>query len=135
MTAGVTVAGALAGGSLGIGAAALAVAVRAGAAARSERLAARLVRERERGTIEAARRLAIAASASVEAVYAEIERSARRAAAAVDGVLVFERRDDALRCVHAGGSRFAYFDGSEIALDDAGALPVRSLRDGHRISL
>ncbi|MBV9441019.1 MAG: GGDEF domain-containing protein [Candidatus Eremiobacteraeota bacterium] len=37
--------------------------------------------------------------------------------------------------MHAGGSRFAYFDGSEIALDDAGALPVRSLRDGHRISL
>jgi len=123
------VAGSLACGGGGV------VASRARAAARADRLALRFARAREAAFIEAARRLASAARASVDAVRDELARAARVAAPAVDGVLVYEQHDTALRCVAAFGDRFAYFAGSSVALDDPSALPARAIAAGHRVTL
>jgi diguanylate cyclase (GGDEF)-like protein len=121
--------------SLACGGAGAVVASRTRAAARADRLALRLARAREAAFIDAARRLAGAARESVDAVRVEIARAARVAAPAVDGVLVYEQHDGALRCIVAFGERFAYFAGSSVALDDASALPARAIAAGHRITL
>jgi diguanylate cyclase (GGDEF)-like protein len=122
-------------GSLACGASGAVVASRTRAAARADRLALRLARAREAAFVDAARRLADAARESVDAVRAEIARAARVAAPAVDGLLVYEQHDAALRCTAAFGDRFAYFAGSSVALDDSSALPARAIAAGHRITL
>jgi diguanylate cyclase (GGDEF)-like protein len=121
--------------SLACGGGSAVVASRVRAAARADRLALRLARAREAEFVDAARRLASAARESVDAVREELARAARVAATAVDGVLVYEQHDAALRCVVAFGDRFAYFAGSSMALDDARALPVRAIGAGHRVTL
>jgi diguanylate cyclase (GGDEF)-like protein len=122
-------------GSLAAGAAGAIAALRTRATARADRLALRLARAREGALVESARRLADAARASVVAVREEIARSARVVAPSVDGVLLYEEHDGALRCVYAAGERLDYFAGSRIALDDEGALPVMALCAGHRVTL
>ena len=121
--------------SLACGAGGVVAASHTRAAARADRLALRLARAREAAFVEAARRLAGAARDSVDAVRNEIARAARVAAPAVDGVLVYEQHDAALRCVVAFGDRFAYFAGSAVALDDPTALPARAIAAGHRVTL
>jgi len=121
--------------SLACGGVGAAVASRVRAAARADRLALRFARAREAAFVDAARRLASAARESADAVRDELARAARVAAPAVDGVLVYEQRDDELRCVVAFGDRFAYFAGSSVALDDTSALPARALAAGHRVTL
>ena len=111
------------------------VASRSRAAARADRLALRLARAREAAFVDAARRLASAARESADAVRTEIARSARVAAPAVDGVLVYEQHDASLCCIAAFGDRFAYFAGSSVALDDTSALPARAIAAGHRVTL
>jgi diguanylate cyclase (GGDEF)-like protein len=125
---------ALAAGSGGAGVLGTLVALRTHAAARADRLALRLAREREAGLVEASRRLADAARGSVADVRAEIARAARRLVPAVDAVLLFEEQDGALLCVAASGSRTAYFVGTQIARD-AAMLPARALVAGHRVTL
>jgi diguanylate cyclase (GGDEF)-like protein len=122
-------------GSLACGGGSAVVAARTRAAARADRLALRLARARESAFVDAARRLASAARESVGAVRDELARAARVAAPAVDGVLVYEQCDAALRCVVAFGDRFGYFAGSSVALDDASALPARAIAAGHRVTL
>ncbi|HEV2642050.1 MAG TPA: GGDEF domain-containing protein [Candidatus Elarobacter sp.] len=122
-------------GSLSTASGAAVVASRARAAARADRLALRLARAREAAFVDAARRLAGAARDSVDAVRDEIARAARVAAPAIDGVLMYEQHDAALRCIAAFGDRFAYFAGSPVALDDASALPARAIAAGHRVTL
>ena len=122
-------------GSLSIASAAAVTASRSRAAARADRLALRLARASEAAFVDAARRLASAARGSVDAVRDEIARAARVAAPAVDGILVYEQHDAALRCIVAFGDRFTYFAGSSLALEDASALPARAVAAGHRITL
>jgi diguanylate cyclase (GGDEF)-like protein len=122
-------------GSLSLASAATVTTSRSRAAARADRLALRLARASESAFVDAARRLASAARDSVDAVRDEIARAARVAAPAVDGILVYEQHDAALRCVVAFGDRFAYFAGSSVALDDASALPARAVAAGHRMTL
>jgi diguanylate cyclase (GGDEF)-like protein len=122
-------------GSLACGASGAVVASRTRATARADRLALRLARAREAAFVDAARRLASAARESVDAVREEVARAVRVAAPAVDGVLIYEQHDAALRCVAAVGDRFAYFAGSSVALDDASAIPARAIAAGHRITL
>ena len=122
-------------GALAAGSGATIVALHQRAAARAGRLALRLARAREGTFVEAARRLADAARASVDAVRDELGHAVRRIAPGVDGVMLYEEHDGTLRCVYACGERVAYFAGSGIALDDAGALPVRARNAGHRVTL
>jgi diguanylate cyclase (GGDEF)-like protein len=84
---------------------------------------------------DAARRLAIAARVSVDAVRDEIVHSVRAAAIAVDGVLLYEEHEGALCCVTAVGDRFTYFVGSCVALDDASSLPARAFSARHRVTV
>jgi diguanylate cyclase (GGDEF)-like protein len=105
------------------------------ATARADRAALIAARAREAALADVARRLAGAARSSVDAVRDEIARGVRVVAPAIDGVLLFEEHDGALRCSAAFGSRFAYFAGSLIALDDSGALAARALAAGHRVTL
>ena len=121
--------------SLACGCGGAVVASRTRAVARADRLALRLARAREAAFVDAARRLASAARDSVDAVREELARAARIAAPVLDGVLVYEQHDAALRCIVAFGDRFAYFAGSSVALDDASALPARAIAAGHRITL
>jgi len=122
-------------GSLSVAGGAAVMVSRSRAAARADRLALRLARASEAAFVDAARRLAIAARDSADAVRDEIVRAARVAAPAIDGVLVYEQHDGALRCIVAFGERFAYFTGSSVALDDAAALPARAIAAGHRVTL
>jgi len=103
--------------------------------AREDRDALAAGRAREAALADIARRLAGAARESVDAVRDEIARGVGLVAPAADGVLLFEEHDGALRCSAAFGSRFAYFAGSLIALDDSGALAARALGAGHRVTL
>ena len=80
------------GGSLACAIGGVAAALRARAAARADALALRLVRAREAGFADTARRLAVAARESTAAVRDEIARAARVAAPAIDGVLVIPRK-------------------------------------------
>jgi len=125
-----TVAGALASACTGF-----VVVFRARAAGSPNQTAFRNAASREAVLVDAARRLACAARASVDAVRDEIVRAARAVAPDIDGVLVYEEDEGALRCVVASGSRFAYFDGTRVALDDPCSLPSRALAAGHRITL
>ena len=111
------------------------VTARTRASARADRLALRSAREREAAFVEVARRLAGAARDSVNAVRDEIARAARVVAPAVDGVLLYDEHEGSLRCSAAYGNRFAYFAGSQIALDDPAALAARALGAGHRVTL
>ncbi|BDE06442.1 hypothetical protein WPS_17180 [Vulcanimicrobium alpinum] len=126
---------AAAGAALVLGAGSVAIALRAQASARADRLALRLAREREAAFVEAARRLADAARDGVDAVRDEIARATAASAPVVDGVLVYDERDGALRCVRADGARFAHYAGSQIALDDPHAPAARALAARHRITL
>ena len=119
----------------GCAAAAAFVAARARARAHRDRVALHCAREREVAFVDVARRLAGAARDSVDAVRDEIARAARVVAPAVDGVLLYDEHEGALRCSAAFGSRFAYFAGSQIALDDPAALAARALAAGHRVTL
>jgi diguanylate cyclase (GGDEF)-like protein len=105
------------------------------ATARDDRDALAAARRREAALADVARRLASAARESVDAVRDEIARGVRLVAPAVDGVLLFDEHDSALRCSAAFGARFTYFAGSVIALDDSGALAARALWAGHRVTL
>jgi diguanylate cyclase (GGDEF)-like protein len=89
----------------------------------------------ESALLDAGLRLACAARRSTDAVREEIVRAARAIAPDVDGVLVYERDADALRCSFTSGERFAYYAGSSVALDDAAALPARALAAGHHLTL
>jgi diguanylate cyclase (GGDEF)-like protein len=119
----------------GCAAAAAFVTARTRARARADRMALRSARERAAAVVDVARRLAGAARESVDAVRDEIARAARVVAPAVDGVLLYDEHEGSLRCSAAFGSRFAYFAGSQIALDDPAALAARALAAGHRVSL
>lgn len=119
--------------SLACGSAGIVVASGARSTARADRLALRLVHAREAAFADAARRLAVAARDSVDAVRDEIARAARVVAPHVDGVLVYEQCEAGLRCVIAFGDRFAYFAGSCVALDDASAIAARAAAAGHRV--
>ena len=66
---------------------------------------------------------------------AELVRAARTIAPETDGVLIYEADEGALRCVLASGARFAYFDGTRLALDDRSSLPSRAFAAGHRVTL
>jgi diguanylate cyclase (GGDEF)-like protein len=116
-------------------AAAVVAALRARAAARADRLALRLARAGQDAFVEAARRLADAARASVDTVRDEIARAARIVAPALDAILIYEEQDGALVCVYAAGSRVEHYPGSRVSLDDANALPARARAAGHRITL
>ncbi len=116
-------------------AAAAIIAARTRARARADRAALRAAREREFAFVEIARRLAGAARESVDAVRDEIARGARIIAPAVDGVLLYDERDGALRCSAAFGVRFAYFAGTHVALDDPAATAARAVAAGHRVTL
>ncbi len=120
-------------GLLGASAGAFA-ASRARAALRAQRLALERLRTSGAVQIEAARRIAEAARASVDAVRDELARGAAALAPAVDTVLIYEERDGELRCVFACGERVAYFPGSRIA-SESDTLPVRALRTGHHVLL
>ncbi|MEA2787350.1 MAG: hypothetical protein QOF71_3454 [Candidatus Eremiobacteraeota bacterium] len=122
-------------GSLAVASVAAVFASRSRAAARADQLALRLARASEAAFADAARRLAIAARDSVNAVRDEIARAARVAAPDIDSILIYEQHDSALRCIVAFGDRFTYFAGSSVALDDAAALPARALAAGHRITM
>jgi diguanylate cyclase (GGDEF)-like protein len=119
----------------GCAAAAVVITARTRARARADRLALRSAREREVAFVEIARRLAGAARDSVDAVRDEIARGARAVAPAIDGVLLYDEHEGSLRCSAAFGNRFAYFAGSQIALDDSAALAARALAAGHRVTL
>jgi diguanylate cyclase (GGDEF)-like protein len=119
----------------GCAAAAVLITVRTRAGARADRLALRSAREREVAFVEVARRLAGAARDSVDAVRDEIARGARVVAPAIDGVLVYDEHEGSLRCSAAFGNRFAYFAGSQVALDDPAALAARAVAAGHRVTL
>ncbi|MFN2459857.1 MAG: diguanylate cyclase [Candidatus Velthaea sp.] len=121
--------------ALAFGAGASLAALRARAAARADRLALRLAREREVAFVDAARRLADAARASIDDVRVEIDRAVRGVAPAVDAVLIFEERDAQLACVAAFGERVGYFAGMRLALDDADALVTRAIARAHRVLL
>lgn len=109
--------------------------LRARGRARADRDALRSARERETAFVEIARRLAGAARESVDAVRDEIARGARVVAPAVDGILLYDEHEGALRCSAAYGTRFAYFAGTRIALDDPAALAARTVAAGHRVTL
>ena len=124
------VAGALAAASV-----ATIVAARARVAAQLARDALRRAQAREASFVDAAGRLSGAARESVDAVRDAIVRAARSADPAVDGVLIYEEHDGALRSTVASGDRFEHFAGSCVALDDRGALPARALAARHRVTL
>jgi diguanylate cyclase (GGDEF)-like protein len=111
------------------------VTARTRARARADRHALRCAREREVAFVDVARRLAGAARESVDAVRDEIARAARVIAPPVDGVLLYDEHEGSLCCSAAFGSRFAYFAGSQVALDDPAALAARALAAGHRVTL
>jgi diguanylate cyclase (GGDEF)-like protein len=134
MTPSAALAAACAGG-LVVGLTGFAVALRTCVAARADRLALRLARERETSFVESSRRLADAARSCVEDVRAEIACAVRRLVPTVDGVLLYDAREGALRCVFAEGARTAHFAGAACALDDPAALPARALAAGHRVTL
>jgi diguanylate cyclase (GGDEF)-like protein len=119
----------------GCAAAAVLVTARTRARAQADRLALSSAREREAAFVEVARRLAGAARDSVDAVRDEIARAARVVAPAIDGVLLYDEHEGSLRCSAAFGNRFAYFAGSQVALDDSAALAARALAAGHRVTL
>jgi diguanylate cyclase (GGDEF)-like protein len=111
------------------------IAWRARSAARADRLALRLAREREAAFIECARALAHAAAVSIDAVREEVDRAVRAIAPQIDTVALFEEDAAQLRCVRATGARIDYFEGMRLALDDPHALAVRALARGHRVVL
>lgn len=121
-------------GSLVVGLAGIAAAWRSSRRARADRLALRIAVAREAAFVEAARRLASAATGSIEAVREEMERAVRSVAPAVDVVLFFEERDAQLVCVAAFGQRMEFFAGTRFALDADTSLLVRALRAGHRVT-
>ncbi len=121
-------------GSLAAGAAGAMTGVRARASARVDRLALRLVRERESAMLAAARSFAAAAAGTPAGVRAAVDRAIRTLAPAIDAVTMFEERDGALVCVAASGPRVAYFAGTRIALDDTRSLIARALICGHRLT-
>jgi diguanylate cyclase (GGDEF)-like protein len=49
--------------------------------------------------------------------------------------LLYDEHEGSLCCSVAFGSRFAYFAGSQVALDDSTALAARALSAGHRVTL
>jgi diguanylate cyclase (GGDEF)-like protein len=114
---------------------AVAVALRACACARADRLALRLARAHQDAFVEAARRLADAARASVGTVRDEIARAVRVVAPEADAILLYEEQDGALACVYAVGGRVEHYRGSCVPLDDPTALPARAHAAGHRITL
>jgi diguanylate cyclase (GGDEF)-like protein len=85
--------------------------------------------------LDAARRFALAARGSVQAVREEIARTARIVEPAVDGVLIYEQHADALTCVAAFGERFAYFAGTGVCIDDRRSPAARARAAGHRVTL
>jgi len=113
---------------------ALGYAFRANAAARADRLAVRLVREREATMLAAAHGFTVAAAGTPADVRAAIDRAIRTLAPAVDAVAIFEERDGALCCVAATGPRIAYFTNARFAVDDPRAIVARALARGHRVT-
>jgi diguanylate cyclase (GGDEF)-like protein len=111
------------------------VAARARIAAQLAREALQRAQVREASFVDAAGRLASAARESVDAVRDEIVRAARTADPGIDGVLIYEEHEGALRSTVAFGDRFEHFAGSCVALDDSGALPALALSARHRITL
>src|ERR1700736_6160479 len=85
--------------ALSFGSGSVVLALRARTAARSDRDSLRLAPPRAAAPLEAARRLANAARESADAVRSEIVRAAHALAPAIDGVLVYEEEEGALRCV------------------------------------
>lgn len=121
--------------SLAAGTSAVVVALRQRAATVAARLALRRAREHHAEFAVAAVRLTAAARDSIDAVRSEIANVIRATVPAVDGVLLYEEHDGALRCVAAFGERFTYYAGTTLALDDATAVAARALGAGHRSTL
>jgi diguanylate cyclase (GGDEF)-like protein len=111
------------------------VAWRQRAVVRAAELALRRAGERHAAFAVAALRLSAAARASVDAVRTEIANAVRAAVPAVDGILLYEECNGALRCGAAFGDRFAYYAGATVGLDDGTALAARALAAGHRVTL
>jgi len=114
--------------------AAIVAVLRANAALRTERLALRLVREREATMLAAARAFTAAAAGPPADVRSAIDGAIRALAPAIDAVSIFEERDGALRCLAASGPRVAYFAGARIAIDDPRAIAARALVRGRRVT-
>jgi len=121
--------------ALAVGAAAAVGCLRLRAQMQADRLAFAAARDRAATLAEATRRLAAAGRRSVAEVREEIVRGVRALAPDVDSILIFDERDGALVCTTAAGARVAYFSGTQIARDDAAALPARALACGHRVTL
>jgi diguanylate cyclase (GGDEF)-like protein len=113
---------------------AIAALLRARADLRAERLALRLVREREATMLAAAHGFTAAAAGAPADVRAAIDRAIRALAPAIDAVAIFEERDGALCCIAATGPRIAYFTGARIAIDDPRAIAARALLRGRRVT-
>jgi diguanylate cyclase (GGDEF)-like protein len=120
--------------SLAVGLGGIAAAWRSERRARADRLALRIAVAREAAFVEAARRLAGAATGSLEDVREEMDRAVRSVAPDVDVVLFFEEREAQLVCVAAYGARVEFFAGIRLALDADATLVVRALRAGHRVT-
>jgi diguanylate cyclase (GGDEF)-like protein len=121
--------------SVAAGISAVIVALRQRAAALADRIALRRAYEHQTAFAGAAFRLTAAARESIDAVRTEIANVIRAAVPAVDGVLLYEEHDGALRCVAAFGERFTYYAGATVALDDTTAVVARALGAGHRVVL
>ncbi len=89
----------------------------------------------ERRLANAALALATAARRSRTAVCEALFAAVHAVAPHVDGLLLFEEHEHALRCTFTRGERVAYYCGTSLALDDAAALPARALRAAHRVTL
>ncbi|MBV8750810.1 MAG: GGDEF domain-containing protein [Candidatus Eremiobacteraeota bacterium] len=121
-------------GSLAVALASSVVVVYALRRARATERALRRACEEHAAFARAAQRLAEAARVSADAVRAEIARAVRAAVPVADGVLVFEEEEGALRCVAAFGTRFAYYAGVAVALDDEHSLVARARAAGHHVT-
>ena len=121
-------------GSLAVALASSSIAAYAYRRARAAERVLRRAREEHAAFARSAQRLADAARASVDAVRTEIARAVRDAVPVADGVLLFEEEEGALRCVAAFGTRFAYYAGVAVALDDDRALVARARAAGHHVT-
>jgi len=96
---------------------------------------ARAVLAAERRLLRNAGALASSARRSSHAVCDALLAAVRETAPPVDGLLLYETRDDALECTYACGERVAYYCGTRVAYDDAASPAARAMRTGARATL
>ncbi len=119
--------------SLAFGIAGFAVAWLMRARSTADRVALRRAQAGEADFVEAARRLAGAASQSIDAVREELERAVRAVAPGIDALALFEEQDAQLVGVATYGARADVLGATRLALDDA-SLVSDALRRGHRVT-